>query len=113
MRAQHQPDTSPIVTRGTARVTAALDVDGRRKSCKRFRELMGAYAEELGGVDRLDVVQIATLRNVVAMQMTAERFQLAIARGEPVDSADLAQVINVSQRLLAKLRREARPAVAA
>jgi hypothetical protein len=97
-----------------ARPTIPLvdEVDGRRKSCRRFNELMGAYAKELGGADQLDVVQVAELRNFIAMQMTIERLQRAVARGEPVDGAELGRIVNISERLLARLRRDARPAAA-
>lgn len=117
MQTQSVADTALIATEAAApRGRPALGVenlDGRRKLCRRFCELMDAHLAELGGADRLTVVQVATLRNIVGMELVAERLQVAIARGEPADGPEFTRTVNISQRLLSHLRREVRERPAA
>jgi hypothetical protein len=88
-------------------------VDGRRKSFKRFAAIVSAFGDEIGGVAGLSAAQATVLRNAAALQLRAEQLEAQIMRGEPADGAELARLVTVSRRLVKGLRaRTAAPAAA-
>lgn len=101
-----QHDILDVATR-SAQPPAALidDGDGRSKHFRRFKGLVQALGEEIGGVEGLTAAQATQLRNIAAMQLRAEQLQGCLVRGEPVDGTELTRLTMVSSRLLAALRR--------
>lgn len=108
-------DSAPAPAK-SATVPSAIpligQVDGRRRSFRRFKELMRAYGDEIGGFAGLSAAQAAALRNAAVLQLRAEQLEAAIVRGEPADGAELMRLISTSRRLLASLQAGARPAAA-
>lgn len=102
-----QPDTPHIAAQPAAGMPAALiaDGDGRSKHFRRFKELLTALADQIGGADGLSPAQATALRNAAALQLRAEQLQGALVRGQSVDGGELARVVMVADRLIDRLRR--------
>jgi hypothetical protein len=74
------------------------NVAGRSSSARRFRDLTHAYSAELGG--ELSEAERSLARQVVALQLQAERMQEMIVGGENVDADQLIRISSTSKRLL-------------
>ncbi|WP_051310882.1 hypothetical protein [Bradyrhizobium sp. Cp5.3] len=80
-------------------------VDLRSPSGRRFRYLLAAYAEELGGA--LSEADQALLRQAVGLQLQSEKLQADIVKGAPVDTDQLVRISSEARRALATLRTKA------
>lgn len=108
-----QPTQRSAVTNGS-KVLAG--VNGRTALARRYRDLVEALTEELGGdlgeSDRLQV------RNAATLQLHAEDLTARMVRGEAVDPEAISRASNGATRALAALRRRkaarkpAKPALA-
>jgi hypothetical protein len=78
-------------------------VDGRSAESRRFRDLVSAYADELGGVGEITEAQRALVTQAASVQLSAEALQSRIVRGDVVDADELVRVGNVLARLMAAI----------
>jgi len=105
------PDTaqrSPAVRSAITNGTRVLDgVDGRSTSARRFRDLIVAFSDDMGGGE-LSEAERSTVRQAAAITLQQEAMQAAIVRGESIDTEQLTRLSNVAVRLLATLGRKQR-----
>ena len=94
--------TRSAVTNGT-RLHLAGVVDGRSAEARRFKDLIHAYAEGLGGESALNPAQTALVRQAAALTLEGERLQAAIISGRPVDTDDVTRLSNAALRILGEL----------
>jgi hypothetical protein len=79
------------------------NVDGRSAEARRYRDLVHAYANDVGGVETLTEAQRALVTQAASVQTSAERLQSRIVKGEAVDGEELTRLSNVLARLLAAI----------
>jgi hypothetical protein len=70
---------------------------------RRFRDLVSDLAAELGGVDRLGVIDLALVRQAAMAIMRQEQMSGALMRGETVDDEELTRTSNSARSALTKL----------
>ena len=73
-------------------------VDGRSASARRFRDLVRAFAADLGG--ELSELEMGLVRQAAAVALKAEALQAALVRGEPVDGDQLIRLSGTAKRIL-------------
>ena len=83
--------------------------DGRTREAKRFRAFVADITSECGGPEALSRADHATVRNIAAMLLRAEQIETAILKGQSVDGDQLVRLSNAAHRLLASLRKRAKP----
>ena len=70
---------------------------------RRFRDLVGDIADELGGIDRLGTIDIALVRQAAMDIIRTETMQAALMRDEAVDHEELTRASNSARSALTKL----------
>jgi hypothetical protein len=83
----------------------AKGVDQRTEAARRFRDLTMGFADQLGGLGRLNEAERSLVRSAASLTIMAEKLQAAAASGEAVDNEALTRVSNSQARVLATLRR--------
>lgn len=78
-------------------------VDGRSAIARRYRDLVAALADELGGEAGLNEPQRIMVRQAAGLAVQAETLQATIVNGEGVDLEELVRVGNVLTRALKML----------
>jgi predicted ATPase with chaperone activity len=78
-------------------------IDGRSAESRRWRDLVIAYANDVGGVEALSESQRALVTQAATVQLSAEKIQARIVAGEVVDGEELTRLSNVLARLLAAI----------
>jgi hypothetical protein len=76
---------------------------------RRFRDLVSDIAAELGGVDRLGVIDLALVRSAAMDLMRQEEMSAALMRGELVAHEELTRASNSARSALTKLRNKRQP----
>jgi hypothetical protein len=95
------------VTNGSKLMAA---VDGRSAEARRYRDVAGALADDLGGAAGLTEAQRAIVRQIAAMTVQSEKLQGAVLRGELVDIEQLTRLSNALSRMLHRLGLKRAPA---
>jgi hypothetical protein len=70
---------------------------------RRFRDLVSDIAAELGGVDRLGVIDLALVRSAAMDLMRQEEMSAALMRGEAIAHEELTRASNSARSALTKL----------
>jgi hypothetical protein len=78
-------------------------VDMGTRQGRRFRDLVSDLAVELGGVERLGVIDLALVRQAAMDIMRSETMQGALMRGEAIDHEELTRAGNSARSALTKL----------
>jgi hypothetical protein len=81
------------------------NVDGRSSSARRFRDLVNAFEEEVGGP--LSEVERGLIRQAAALTFKAEELQSALVNGEPVDGDQLIRLTGTAKRILSAISAKA------
>jgi hypothetical protein len=92
---------------------AMLGIDGRRTTAKRFRELVAAFAYDLGGEASLTAAELALIRQAAVVTVAAEQMQTELLNGGAIATDDLVRSTNAVTRILVALgatRRKRGPA---
>jgi hypothetical protein len=82
---------------------ALRGVDGRGASARRYRDVVHAFAGDVGGVDRLTEPQKIMIRTAAMMTLKIEDVQSRIVAGQDIDVEQLTRMGNVLARLLAAI----------
>ena len=77
--------------------------DGRTAEGRRYRDLVAAYAADLGGFAELSEAERSLVREAASSALASEGLQAAVVRGEIVDIEQLVRLSNSTTRLVAKL----------
>ena len=78
------------------------EVDGRRSTARRFRDLIETFSAELG--DDLSPAELLLVRLAATTFLRVETLQAAVANGQPVDDAELIRNVNAGARIVRELR---------
>ena len=78
------------------------EVDGRTLPARRFRELVKAYAAEIGG--ELSVVDRELVRTAAAIGVRSEVLQAKIIAGEAISGDEAIRLASESRRILESIR---------
>lgn len=81
-------------------------IDGRSTEARRFRDLVFAFAEGLGGADRLNEADRALCRTAAGITVELEKLQAAAASGCEVDAETLTRLANSQARVIQAIRRK-------
>jgi hypothetical protein len=73
--------------------------DGRTRAVRRFRRLVRAFADDLGG-GPLSHADTALIRNAAALTVRAEQAQAALFTGKAITDEDLVRLCNAAARIL-------------
>jgi hypothetical protein len=88
---------------------AIAELDGRSSQARKFKDVLRALAEDVGGVDNLTPRQSMTLRTAASLQFRIEELQAQIVRGESLNTGELTKLTGIVSRLLAGLRTVRKP----
>jgi hypothetical protein len=77
------------------------NVDGRSSSARRFRDLVSAFEQEVGGV--LTEADRGLIRQAASLQLKGEMLQAALVRGEDVDADQIIRIAGTSRRILSSI----------
>jgi hypothetical protein len=95
---------SPLLRSGLTNDPFRLPgVDMGTRQGRRFRDLVSDLAAELGGVDRLGVIDLALVRQAAMDIIRTETMQGALMRGEAIDHEELTRAGNSARSALTKL----------
>jgi hypothetical protein len=78
--------------------------DARSTGARRFRDVMQALIDELGGESALDEAARLLVRQAATLTVRLETVQAAVVGGGDVNDEDLVRLANVLARTLGKLR---------
>jgi hypothetical protein len=81
------------------------NVDGRSSSARRFRDLVNAFEQEVGGV--LTDSDRGLIRQAASLQLKGEMLQAALVRGEDVDADQIIRIAGTSRRILSSIASKA------
>ena len=105
------PDRPPKHTR--ARITnhrdLLPDLDGRSSAGRRFRDLVSAFIQDMGGLDQCSEVKLGLLRQLAAVTVQAELLAARMFNGEPINVSELCALASTTVRLSARLGLERVP----
>ncbi|PSO29843.1 hypothetical protein [Bradyrhizobium sp. MOS002] len=82
-----------------------IGVDARSKHGRRFRDLVTAYTDEIGG--RLTASDQAMVKQAAALAVRAEMAQAQIINGHEVNVDDMVRLCSESRRLIDNLKGKA------
>jgi hypothetical protein len=103
--------TPPALRSAVSNGTRLLHgVDGRSVPARRYRDLIVAYAEPLGGLANLPDADKAMVRHAAALTIRSEQLHASILLGHHVDDEELTRLTNSLSRMVAGLRERATPA---
>jgi hypothetical protein len=107
----HTPDHPPKHT--CARITnhqqLLPDLDGRSSAGRRFRDLVGAFVADMGGLDQCSEVKLGLLRQLAAVTVKAELLAAQMFNGEPINVFELCALASTTVRLSSRLGLERVP----
>jgi hypothetical protein len=78
-------------------------VDGRGHIARRYAEVAGAVAADLGGDDRLTELQRHLVRSVAGMVILRENLDAKAVNGEKVNTSQYCRLANSTRRVAATL----------
>jgi hypothetical protein len=81
----------------------AKQTDGRSRAARRFRTLVTAFADDLGGISELSAAETALINQAAAITLQAEQLQSGIINGDLADSDKLVRLTNSACRILTSL----------
>lgn len=84
-------------------------VDMGSRQGRRFRDLVSDLAAELGGVERLGVIDLALIRQAAMDIIRTETMQGAAMRGDSIDHEEMTRAGNSARSALSKLRSKRQP----
>lgn len=107
------PAKSALRSRVTNRSAVLTGVDGRSAMARRYRDLVDALADQMGGDP--GEVEMLQIRAAATLHLHVEELTARIARGEAVSSEELTRAANGAMRATTALtalrpRKAGRPA---
>jgi hypothetical protein len=92
---------------GRSRLTNHQDLlpalDGRSSAARRFRDLVGAYIADMGGLDLCSEVKLGLLRRLAACTVRAEMLEAELLNGGQVSVSELCALASTAVRLSSRL----------
>lgn len=82
-----------------------IGVDARSKHGRRFRDLIAAYTDEIGG--NLSATDQAMVKQAAALSIRAEMMQAEIVNGVAVNPDDMVRVTSESRRIVETIKTNA------
>jgi hypothetical protein len=94
-----------------------VEADGRTPWARRYRDLVGLFCDDAGGLAFMTELKLALVRRCAALVVECERLENSLANGEEVDIDLLARLSSHMRRIaesigLDKVRREIVPTLA-
>jgi hypothetical protein len=78
-------------------------LDGRSAGARRFRDLVLAFVNDMGGPDRCSEVKLGLLRRLAAASVLAEQLESKAMSGEPIDVGLFCNLASTTVRLSQRL----------
>jgi hypothetical protein len=85
------------------------NLDGRSSSARRFRDLVNAFAVDMGGLEQCSEIKINLLRRLAAVVVQSEKLEARMVDGEAIDISTLCQLASTAMRLSSRLGLERVP----
>ena len=99
--------------KGRSRVTNHKDLlpqlDGRSSAARRFRDLVAAFVNDMGGAEQCSDIKLGLLRRLAAVTVQAEVLEARMINGEQVDIGTLCTLASTTVRLSQRLGIERAP----
>jgi hypothetical protein len=78
-------------------------LDGRSAGARRFRDLIGAYVADLGGISNCSEVKIGLLRRLAAASVLAEALEAKAVDGGDIDVSVFCNLASTTVRIASRL----------
>jgi hypothetical protein len=75
------------------------DLDGRSAGARRYRDLVSAYAADMGGLDVISEIKIGLMRRLAAASVLAEQLEAQAMSGAPIDISVFCNLASTAVRL--------------
>ena len=95
---------------GKQRLLTREALDGRTKAARKFDEIAGGIAQDLGGDDNLSTVQRRLIEAFAGAAIAVDDINARMLLGQPVDIVEYSQAISTMVRIASRIgvRRVAR-----
>ncbi len=97
------PPSAANRSRITNGKTLLPGIDGRSALARRFRDIAGQVATDLGGADRLSEVKLQLIRRFAGAAALAEQLEARLANGQSVDVAEHAALTSSLVRISSRI----------
>ncbi len=84
-------------------------MDGRGVVPRRFRDLVTAIVEDLGGAQAITQGELQLVRRAAFLCVQAEIQETEVAKGSPLEIEDYVRLVNALNRTLASIGLKRRP----
>lgn len=105
-----QPDCPDLTTQfanARARITNHTELlpglDGRSAGARRFRDLIGAFVADQGGLDQLSEIKVGLIRRLAAASVMAEMIEAKAMSGADVDVSVFCNLASTTVRIASRL----------
>jgi hypothetical protein len=92
---------------GRSKVTNHQDLlpglDGRSSAARRFRDLVGRFVQDMGGLDQCSEIKLGLIRRLAATTVQAELLEARMVNGERVSVSELCTLASTTVRLSSRL----------
>jgi hypothetical protein len=97
----------PVGRRARSQATSGrrvfVDGDGNSRWARRYRDLIAAHCQDLGGVDLLSEAQLSLIRRASAIELELEQAEGKLSMGEAVDLDSFTRAASHLRRLFETL----------
>src|SRR5262245_23857775 len=76
---------------------------GTSSAARRFRDLVNAFAADMGGFDRCSEIKLNLLRRLASVVVQSEMLEARMINGEEVAIPDLCQLASTAMRLSSRV----------
>jgi hypothetical protein len=103
VRSQAAPPPPAVRSRVTNHRDLLPGLDGRSSAARRFRDLVAAFINDMGGADQCSDIKLGLLRRLAAVTVQAEVLEARMINGEQVDIGTLCTLASTTVRLSQRL----------
>jgi hypothetical protein len=90
-----------------ARVSNHADLlpglDGRGPAARRFRDLIGAFVADMGGISNCSEIKLALLRRLAAASVLAEQIEAQALNGSEINLAEYCNLASTTVRISSRV----------
>jgi hypothetical protein len=103
----NDPNLTTTFANARSRITGHTDLlpglDGRSAGARRFRDLIGAFVSDQGGLDACSEIKVGLIRRLAAASVLAEQLEAKAMSGADVDVSVFCNLASTTVRIASRL----------